>query len=128
MSQIFFCARGSRSLCRAVRALNSFIHEVEDRIRRVLEPRDRQLGLLGIASSTGKLSFSPKLGGQQLEEVIAIGVKDGDRSGFYIRLDLNETPSRSLYVGFWLCMRAATAPGGIVRTAPPTLELGRSSD
>src|ERR1700680_1190184 len=52
--------------------------------------------------STLKLSFSPTIGGEQPEQVIEVGVKIPDRSGFYIRIDLDETPSQSLYVGFWL--------------------------
>jgi hypothetical protein len=42
------------------------------------------------------------MGQEELEQEIQVGVKNPDRSGFYIFIDLNEEPSRSLYVGFWL--------------------------
>jgi hypothetical protein len=97
-----FLREGLREFVPAVRALSSFIHEIAGRIRKVLEPHDRELSQFSVASSTSKLSFSPTMGGEQPEQVIEVGIKIPDRSGFYIRIDLDETPSQSLYVGFWL--------------------------
>jgi hypothetical protein len=97
-----FLREGLREFVPAVRALSSFIHEIEGRVRKVLEPHNRELGQLSVASSTSKLSFGPTIGGGQPEQVIQVGVKDPDRSGFYIRINPDQTQSRSLYVGFWL--------------------------
>jgi hypothetical protein len=97
-----FLREGLPHFVPAVRALSSFVHEIEGRIRKVLKPYDHELSALGLASSISKLSFSPNLGGELPEQVIEIGVKNPDRAGFYILIDLSETPSLSLYVGFWL--------------------------
>ena len=114
-----FLREGLREFVPAVRALSNFIHEIEGRIRRVLEQHDRELKELGIASSTSKLIFSPNLGGEQSEQEIDVGVKDPERSGFYICIDLNETPSRSLYVGFWLWTPASQDRKELFRALRP---------
>ena len=59
-----FLREGLREFLPAVGALNSFIQEIGGRVRQVLEPHDRELRQLGVASSTSKLSFSPTLGGE----------------------------------------------------------------
>lgn len=97
-----FLREGLREYIPAVQALNSFIHLTEGRIRKVLEPYDMELRQLSIASSTSKISFSPNIGEEQADQTIEVGVRDPDRSGFYIQIDFKEEPSRSLCVGFWL--------------------------
>src|SRR5271168_1661523 len=87
-----FLKEGIREFVPAVRALNSFIHEIEGRIRNVLARHDQALNLLNVASSNSKLSFSPTIGREQFEEVIEVGVRNPDRSSFYISIDLGEAP------------------------------------
>ena len=97
-----FLREGVREFVPAVHALNAFIHEAETRLRGCLKVHEKELAQLGIASSRGKLDIAPSLGKQYANRVLRIGITGATRWKFFIQLDPDETPTRSMYVGFWL--------------------------